>query len=279
MSAIDSDKKQWPDPKDFGLPFVEITPIRAKTEAVKTEAEKLPSEPGIVVETKTGKTLPSLSETKPVNEEAVKTFESIIQSLDSTPIDNKSKEEKKSSAWVWAVVLIGLGIVSVIIWQIQSRMNTTKSNPAVEVNEPSQKEVLPAAAELTPESTLTDQNQKAVNQDSINTLNNSNPNISKPAETGTTIANTGSGKLIRVESKADRPQYFIIVGSLPNEKMALEEANLYLGKSLEIYLIAPIDGGRNYRLALARFGSFTQAAEKLEEIKSQYTEELWILKY
>lgn len=279
MSPKDSDKKQWPDPKDYGLPFVEITPIRAKTEPVKTASEKPYESSEFVAATKTKNAAPSPSEPKVGEVEAVKTFESIIQSLESTPIENKPLVEKKSSAWVWAVVLIGLGIVSVIVWQIQSRMD---SSPAELISESTAKpaqENQPEAAVQLSDSTLTDQIQTAVNQDSITSPNISNPNISKPAETGTTIANTATGKLIRVEAKAERPQYFIIVGSLPNEKMAMEEANQYFSKSPEIYLITPFDGGKYYRLGLSKFESFKLAAAKLEEIKSQYSEELWILKY
>lgn len=279
MSAIDSDKKQWPDPKDYGLPFVEIIPIRAKKEPVKSESEKTLSEPEIIVETSEVKTAPALSETKIEQVEAVKIPEEKTQSPGSPPSLNKPLEEKKSAAWVWAVVLIGLGIVSVIVWQIQSRMD---SSPAEVVSEsiakPAQENQPEAAVQL-PDSTTTNQIQTTVNQDSIVSLDNSIPNISKPAETGTTIANTATGKLIRVESKAERSQYFIIVGSLPNEKMAMEEANQYFGKSPEIYLITPYDGGKHYRIALFKFESFKMAAAKLEEIKSLYTEELWILKY
>ena len=110
-------------------------------------------------------------------------------------------------------------------------------------------------------------------------INNSNPNISKPAETGTTIANSVPGTIVRIESKAERPQYFIVVGSLPNENLALDEAKNYQGKAAEIFLIAPYEESRNYRLAVGKYNSFKSAAEDLERIKSNYSESLWILKY
>lgn len=279
MSPIDSDKKQWPDPKDYGLPFVEITPIRAKSKPVESEVENTLSVPEIIAEPKEVKSAPVLSEIQIEADEGVEIPEEKTQSAKSTPSINKPLEEKKSTAWVWAVVLIGLGIVSVIVWQIQSRMDSTPAEVVSESLGKSVEETKPEATVQFPDSTTTDQTQTAVNQDSITSLANSNPNISKPTETGTTIANTATGKLIRVEARAERPQYFIIVGSLPNEKMAMEEANQYLGKLPEIYLITPFDGGKYYRLALFKFESFKIAAAKLEEIKSQYTEELWILKY
>ena len=110
-------------------------------------------------------------------------------------------------------------------------------------------------------------------------INNSNPNISNPEESGTTIANSVPGTIVRIESKAERPQYFIVVGSLPNENLALDEAKNYQGKAAEIFLIAPYEESRNYRLAVGKYNSFKSAAEDLERIKSNYSESLWILKY
>ncbi|WP_139183644.1 hypothetical protein [Algoriphagus alkaliphilus] len=196
-----------------------------------------------------------------------------------TASTNKPKEENKSSAWNWAVVFIGVGIIAVIVWQLLAQMNpgATETKSTDTANSIVEKSSEPQS--IAPESTVAEQNQSAVNQDSIANPTNSNPNISKPAESGTTIANIASGNLIRIDSKAERPQYFIIVGSLPNEKLAVQEASQYFGRTSEIYLISPYDGGSNYRLGLSRFGSFRTAAEELERVKSQYTEELWILKY
>ena len=278
MSAKDSDKKQWSDPKDYGLPFVEITPLRPKalTEEVSSADESMP--PVSTVEATTP-VLPVVSE---LESEPPKHLEEIAATAGhqaKIPVVDKQGEEEKSSSWVWAVILIGLGIVAVIVWQIMASTNTTEVVAPIQIPENPVEQPVVITAELTADSTAADQNQPAENQNSIDPVVISNPNIPKPAETGTTIANTASGNLIRVESKTERPQYFIIVGSLPNENLALEEANQYYGKSAELYLIAPHDGGRNYRLALSKFGSFKLASEKLEEIKSQYKEELWILKY
>ena len=278
MSAKDSDKKQWSDPKDYGLPFVEITPLRPKalTEEVSSADESMPPVPtaeAIIP------VLPVVSELEIQPAQPVEESASIAGQPTKAPAASKQGEEEKSSSWVWAVILIGLGIVAMIVWQIMASTNTTEVVAPIQIPENPVEQPVVITAELTADSTAADQNQPAENQDSIDPVVISNPNIPKPAETGTTIANTASGNLIRVESKTERPQYFIIVGSLPNEKLALEEATQYYGKSAELYLIAPHDGGRNYRLALSKFGSFKLASEKLEEIKSQYKEELWILKY
>lgn len=276
MAAKDSDKNQWNDPKDYGLPFVEISPIRAKSVPVEAVATLPVAEPKVeqLKETR----ISAVAEEKP-------------KFIPATPVTNEKKQEiqkpfspihsesKKTASWVWAVLFLGLGIVAFILWQIQSQTTPSGNIDQPEISEESSVVETTPSVSVEPEFTATDSTQSIENQDSIQVTNNSNPNISKPAETGTTIANVASGNLIRVESKAERPQYFIIVGSLPNEKLAIEEASQYFGKSSEMYLISPEEGSRNYRLGLSKFGSFRLAAEELERIKSQYTEELWILKY
>lgn len=277
MMAKDSDKLQWSDPKDYGLPFVEITPIRSK--AAESVVEEAPSR-------SKKKSEPSLEASHaPVEVPVPQPVQSEIkeepkpESRVQIPPVIAAAPKKESTSWVWVVVLIVIGIVSVLIWQIQSQSNSPGSDPVAQESETIPVESAPSPAEKAPESTPTEQNQEAVNQDSITSINNSNPNISNPAQTGTTIANTAVGNLIRIESKAERPQYFIIVGSLPNEKLATAEASVYFGRSSTIYLITPYEGGSNYRLAIGKFGSFKSASEELERIKSNYSEELWILKY
>jgi hypothetical protein len=273
MLAKDSDKKQWSDPKDYGLPYIEITPLKPKAVEETPVIQEMSETPAVEQEMTPVAAAPQI---EPSSLKHESTQQNNQESLKKVAAPTQAEEPKKSSSWVWAVLLIGLGIVAVIIWQITTNQQGSESGQAFEiVNSPTNETSVSASSP----STIADQNQPVENQGTIDSVSNSNPNISKPAETGTTIAARASGNLIRIDSKGERPQYFIIVGSLPNEKLALEEANGYFGRSSELYLIAPYDGGRNYRLALYKFGSFNAAAEKLGEIKSQYTEELWILKY
>lgn len=277
MSAKDSEKYQWPDPKDYGLPFVEITPIRSK--AVEPVVEKDLSKTEKKSESRPDPVLPAVEQPVSNSIQTEKQEEKKVETKRKVSRTPAPLPQKKSNSWAWAAILIGLGIVSVLVWQILSQSNSESPDSLAQKTENTPVEPPASAVEKAPESTPSIQNETPVNQDSIPPVNNSNPNISNPAQTGTTIANTAIGNLIRITSKAERPQYFIIVGSLPNEKLAEEEASLYFGKTAEVYLISPYDGGSNFRLAIAKFGSFRLASEELDRIKSNYSEELWILKY
>lgn len=284
MAAKDSENRQWTDPKDFGLPFVEIKPLNFKVEEAKAKSDT-PPVPEVKKEHKPVLASTSSQEKEPIGSEKIGEVPT------SEPFKPKPKAEKKpatkapiptakkSNTWVWVVVVLAMAVVSVIVWQLMGSGQLTEPKSDQPIVESKPAETSPVAPTPSEEITATEESQITVNQDSIAVINNSNPNISKPTESGTTIANSVPGTIVRIDSKADRPQYFIVVGSLPNESLALDEAKNYQGKAAEIFLIAPYEESRNYRLAVGKYSSFKSAAEDLERIKSNYSESLWILKY
>ena len=117
MAAKDSENKQWTDPKDYGLPYVEITPLRVKS-IVKSKVTEKASDP---VEKKL------IANT--LNTEVPKVKSEVKQPAPSTKAEKKSeptktpslakKEKKSSPAWVWMVLVLAVALVSFIIWQLQ----------------------------------------------------------------------------------------------------------------------------------------------------------------
>ena len=268
MSAKDTDTREWSDPKDYGLPFVEITPIKSQPDSVqeKLEAKGAPVSLKKKAE-KSSKESVSVTEVKP-NVEVPKT--------EKKPL-TKIQEKPKSNVWIWVVALLAIAVLGVIFWQLQKTGNQVVQEEITVKNtgENSAQQKPVASAETT----QTEQTPSSGNQDSIPSITNSNPNLSKPAETGTTIANTIKGNLIRIESKAEKVRYFIVVASLPEEQVALELAEKFAGKSPERYLITPYETSPNYRIAIGKFDTWKAAADEVARIKSQYSEDLWILNY
>ncbi len=114
--------------------------------------------------------------------------------------------------------------------------------------------------------------------------NDDNPEASTPItdsnETDDPSSNpTGTGELIIVNAKGPQAVWFIIAGSLPNERLAREEAQELLNKGVDVWLISPYGDTRNYRLSVGRYESFQSATEALEKTKVEFGESLWILKY
>ena len=275
MAVKDSDKNQWKDPKDFGLPWVELKPIKGIepiSEPEEKEVEESTSAPMADSE--------EIFQTEIVPEIEVSKKKSEVKEKPSQkPVSKPEKKEKKSFAWAWIVVVLAIAVVGIILWQMQnstldqSTSIQAETKPVIQSPEP--EKIQDSVAQIAATEVLQDsENQVSSEKSSPGDLN-----ISKLVESGTTIAQSVKGNLIRIESKAERPLYFIVVGSVPSEQDALKLAPGFQARVSEVFLILPYAESSNYRLAIGKFPSFRTAAEELEKIKSQYTEELWILKY
>jgi hypothetical protein len=261
MTDKTTDSKQWTDPSDFGLPFVEVVPLNQTTFSKKEEEKPIPVD---VAEIKK-KTLQSV---KPVFTEAEKTVKA----------EAKIEQKKTSNTWIWVAAILALTVVWVIIWQ----MNQTVVSDSESANLVSRAvEEVPGQENdaVTINSTLAEETQTTEIQSTIPDSISSVTPTPVPAQTGTTIASKVSGTLVRVTEKADRAQFYIVVGSLPNEALALEESAQYMNRAETVYLILPYEDVTNYRLAIATSRGWTAINEELARVKDQYTEDLWILKY
>ncbi|WP_339705329.1 hypothetical protein [Algoriphagus aquimarinus] len=261
MTGKTTDNKHWTDPKDYGLPFVEVVPL-AKAEIPKKEEEKV-----VPID---------VAEVKKKTIQAIKP--SFVEGEKVSRSEYKIEEKKSSNSWVWIAAILAVTVVVVIIWQMNKSVVPTQDS-SVLISESIEGIAAKENDEVAVNSTLSEETQILDNQDNISDSISSVTPVAESAQTGTTIASTVSGTLIRVTEKADRPQFFIIVGSLPNEAMALEEAEQYKNRAETIYLITPYEDVTNYRLAIGTSRGWTAINEELARIKDQYKEDLWILKY
>ena len=274
MTTKGSDKKQWTEPKDFGLPWVEIKPLLAKPKSTKPPVESAKAQEVSTSFTKAEEKLtsPLISEKK----ESKKVIESPSKSSSKTPV----KEKKKGTpAWAWLVFVLFSAIFTILVWQVLKQTRQTDS--LVSSTSTAVQETKPATSPvpIQPESTSDEPAQAAENEIDKETSSEVSQNNVPAAQSGTTIAKNITGNLIRIESQAERPQYFIIVGSVPSEADALKLIPDFQAKVSEVYLIAPYSESKNFRISIGKFSSFRAAAEELDKIKSQYSEELWLLKY
>jgi hypothetical protein len=101
-----------------------------------------------------------------------------------------------------------------------------------------------------------------------------------PLSTQPTQSPSGElGQLYLVESKGEKAAYHLIVASLPNERVAREEAQVFLNNGRDIWMIFPSGDTKNYRLSVGTFGSFKSASDALPQAKIDFGGSTWILKY
>jgi hypothetical protein len=112
MAEKDSNPKQWSDPKDFGLPYVEVSPLSSMKSNAKAPDQvpsiELPQTSPIVIEDKKKDTKTS----RPV--------------VASTPGVNG--EKKKAKTWVWVALFAIILAVTAIIIQLKNSQEAVVEN-------------------------------------------------------------------------------------------------------------------------------------------------------
>jgi hypothetical protein len=197
-----------------------------------------------------------------------------------SPTQNKPKKNK---AWIWIVFLLFLiacgggyfqfqqEIKQIILPTIQNilEQNPFKSQSKQEIS------ILPSEPDNSISSPEPPIGKEEVKKDSVPASNLQE----STSQVGSIPSNSESIKIERITSRADKPRYFIVVGSLPSERLAIKQSAVYVDRSPVLYLISPYGDNYNYRLSIGFFDSLIDATNELEQVKSKYTEALWILKY
>jgi hypothetical protein len=236
--------------KDYGFPFIKVEPLH---NPVQNE-----------------ETLNFHAEEKERNAEEKEAFTEI--QAEPTPIKFESPEipsrNRKSHVPLLfslvLLILIILGSMAYFLYFLPGK--EIESNPAVseEINEEPQ--IQPEVEIEEPEEAVVD----SITLQATETL---------PAAVPPPSAASTGGNLIVVDSKEDIRYYHLVVASLPNERIAREEAQVFLDKGKDIYLIFPTGDTRNYRLSVGKYSSFKAASEALPTAKADFNESTWILKY
>lgn len=261
MTANNTENKQWTDPEDYGLPYVEVVPLK-QVYTSKTVEERA--------------ALVDVDEVKKKTMQAIKT--PIVEAERVSRSEFKIEEKKSGNSWIWIAAVLTLIVVVGIIWQMNKSVIPTQDSEEV-VSESVEGLAKEENDEVAVNSISAEETQLAESQSNIPDSISSEQPVAQSPQTGTTIDNNATGTMVKVTEKGPRPQFYIVVASLPNEAMAVEEASRYFDRTETIYLIMPYEDSKNYRLAIERSIGFTAMTEELERVKNQYSEALWILKY
>jgi len=238
--------------KDFGLPKVTLTPLEQKTSGKEINIEKEHNQPDDPRENKVNKEastpvaaaaeIKSLETEKSSNPEEAKAVQ---------PAKGKEKvaykdTEKKSGGWIWAaLVLLALLFGGVAYWYTIEGEQEPQQQPVAE----RQEQVPPTPVEP------------------------AEPEVVEAEPEPETYTVT------QIKSRAGSPRYFVVVGSFLDEDTALEFSQRLNDAEINTYLVYPYGDIANYRLAVGQYDDFATAYEELERVKSDYSENLWVLKY
>lgn len=237
--------------KDYGFPFVEPIKLERNTTEVK------------------------ITEVKEVTaEESQKSHTSKTSEATFKPQDRTAKAPKKSKGITLFLIISILLILSVMAYFLYYHPQDVEESFVTE-------NVEIVSAE---EGQIEEVTDAIIEDDLINEESNEINQLTEKQSTqlpnsSASQANVGRGSVSTVNSKGERPTYYIIIGSVPNESLATQESEKYLAKGINLWKILPNEESKNYRIASGKYNSFREASEALEPAKAQFSESVWILKY
>ena len=85
--------------------------------------------------------------------------------------------------------------------------------------------------------------------------------------------------LTEIKSRGERTRYFLVVASFIDEDLAKDHAEKLHANKMNTFLVYPYGEIAYYRLAIGQFESFALAAKEIDQVKENFKENLWVLKY
>ncbi len=95
--------------------------------------------------------------------------------------------------------------------------------------------------------------------------------VRQPVSTGT------PGEITTISASAGR--YYIVVASFIDDDMAKDHANDLAAQGASVKIVEPFNERKYYRVSVADYGSRQDAINATEQLKSQYGQDIWALKY
>ncbi|SMD37916.1 Sporulation related domain-containing protein [Reichenbachiella faecimaris] len=101
----------------------------------------------------------------------------------------------------------------------------------------------------------------------------------KPAITQTKpkAAMAQPGEIVRVTERSSRS--YVIIGSFIDEDLAMDYATKLSGQGSGVKIIHPYGKSKRFRVSIADYSSYGDAASQLNSFKGQYGDEVWALQY
>ncbi|MCV9386153.1 SPOR domain-containing protein [Reichenbachiella ulvae] len=200
-------------------------------------------------------------------------------SEEEEPITNDTEDKKlpenykaytynESSGGFTKIIVIGVIVIAVIaagmLW-LSGGPEENKEVAKVEKSkpEPKKEEPAPVAEIEEPESEVTE--------------------TTKPEEpveetTSTASANAApAGEIIRVTDRTGLS--YIIIGSFIDEDLAMDYAKELSEQGRGVKIISPFGKSKRYRLSIADYSTYGDAASQLGQYQSEFGDQVWALKY
>ncbi|MFT7149554.1 MAG: hypothetical protein ACI82Q_001413 [Nonlabens sp.] len=110
-------------------------------------------------------------------------------------------------------------------------------------------------------------------------------NIDQPA-----VEQTPAPKVVEVQPEpvvtvelttisAPTTRYYVVIGSFYDEDLAIDKGNEIVANGTSAFIIQPTGGFKLHRVGINASNAWSDAASKLDGLKSKYGDNIWVLKY
>jgi hypothetical protein len=237
--------------KDYGFPFVKAEPLHSDV------AQEISKPSGDITE------IEQLQKEYLANQPSVPTA---IKFESSEIPERKKKSQVPLLFGFILLILIVLASMAYFLYYLPGQSEIVET-PEITENKTEETQVQPEVEIEESAETLSDSTFSEVVETPATV-------VPSPAFVGST-----GGKLTVLTAKEESSNYHLVVASLPNERIAREEAQVFLDKGKDIWLIFPSGDTKNYRLSVGKYSSFKSATDALAAAKADFNESTWILKY
>ncbi|MEP2023070.1 MAG: SPOR domain-containing protein [Reichenbachiella sp.] len=189
----------------------------------------------------------------------------------SLPPNYKPYSYEESSGGFAKVIIIGVLIITIIggVFYFFSsggeKEIAKKEVPRKRVNKP-------AAKKPEPKEEVVAAEEKSTPVEKVEKVEK--PAVTKPKPQ---VASAQPGEIIRVTERSSRS--YVIIGSFVDEDLAMDYATKLSGEGSGVKIIHPYGKAKRYRVSIADFSSYGDAASQLGSFKGQYGDEVWALQY
>ncbi|WP_109829971.1 SPOR domain-containing protein [Reichenbachiella versicolor] len=193
----------------------------------------------------------------------------------SLPPNYKSYEYNESSGGFSKYIIIGVVVIAVaasaMLWFSKNSDDDDKKLAKTEV-----KKVVPKKKAEEKVDEVVDKPEETTE------VPNKEVIVDSPEEQVSTsvVQNTDldeEGTIIKVSERTS--QSYIIIGSFIDEDLAMDYAKTIIKKGNSVKVLQPYGKSKRYRVSIADFSSYGDAASQLESYKGQYGDQIWALKY
>ena len=199
------------------------------------------------------------------------------------PPNYKAYSYEESSGGFTKIVIIGLVLILAVAAGLLWMNSKDDGEKKVVAKKETKAPVKKAPAKKSPK-TETEATEKAAKNNAAAAAKTpakkaptNNTTTSRPKASQAPVATATPGEIVSVSDRTQRS--YVIVGSFIDEDLAMDYALKLSGEGNGVKIIQPYGKSKRYRVSVADYSTYGDAASQLDSFKEEFGDQIWALKY